>query len=126
VDSFSLVGTMSYDKGWLAFFDGTSSDYRKVLKREGAIAGYKITDITTARVKLDLDGKEIELRVGMQMRRADEGAWQPVAQAVSYAASSRPTAAGKSDSSPAADSSGGDESEVLKRLLQKREAEENK
>src|SRR5262245_16650 len=34
VDSFSLVGTMSYAKGTFAFFDGSSSEYRKVLKPE--------------------------------------------------------------------------------------------
>lgn len=127
VDSFSLVGTMTSEKGRFAFFDGTSAEYRKVLKSEGAIAGYKITDIAPARVKLGLDGKEVELRVGMQMRRQDEGEWQQVAQAGSFAASSRATVSTQADSSKAGDpDAGGDESEVLKRLLQKREAEDNK
>ncbi len=127
VDAFSLVGTMTYEKGRFAFFDGTSSEYKKVLKSDGAIAGYKITDIAPAHVKLGLDGKEIELRVGMQMRRQDEGEWQQVAQTGSYAGSGRSTAASKVDSSTSAESgSGGEESDVLKRLLQKREAEENK
>src|SRR5262249_468863 len=31
-DYFALVGTMSYEKGLFAFFDGTSSEYRKALK----------------------------------------------------------------------------------------------
>src|SRR5271167_1737375 len=30
-DAFALVGTMSYAKGAFAFFDGTSSDYRKAV-----------------------------------------------------------------------------------------------
>src|SRR6266404_1853175 len=29
--AFGLIGTMSYEKGSFAFFDGTSSEYRKVL-----------------------------------------------------------------------------------------------
>src|SRR5689334_19659407 len=31
-DIFTLVGTMSYAKGKFAFFDGTKSDYKKVLE----------------------------------------------------------------------------------------------
>jgi len=127
VDSFSLVGTMAYEKGWFAFFDGTGSEFKKVLKRDGAIAGYKIIDITPAQVKLKLDDKEIEMRVGTQMRRQDEGDWQLVAQVGSYAASKGSSPARSTSSSANAESSsGGDESDVLKRMLQKREAEENK
>src|SRR5579862_1681456 len=37
-DSFTLVGTMSYEKGIFAFFDGNSSDYKKVLKPDESIA----------------------------------------------------------------------------------------
>ena len=29
----TLVGTMTYEKGTFAFFDGSSSEYRKALKR---------------------------------------------------------------------------------------------
>src|SRR6266508_2608999 len=28
-ESFALLGTMNYDKGWFAFFDGSSSEYRR-------------------------------------------------------------------------------------------------
>ena len=35
VDSFTLTGTMSYQKGFFAVFDGTSSDYHKVLEPGG-------------------------------------------------------------------------------------------
>src|SRR4051794_37859687 len=30
VESFALVGTMNYDKGPIAFFDGSRSEFRKV------------------------------------------------------------------------------------------------
>src|SRR5262245_1559946 len=92
VESFFLLGTLSYEKGRLAFFDGTSSDYRKTLKPDGTIAGYRIADIALNGVKLEADGKQIELPVGSQMRREDEGEWQMAAGTESSSGSSRGTA----------------------------------
>ena len=48
----TLVGTMTYEKGTFAFFDGSSSEYRKALKRAGIIAGYKLTSIAANSVEL--------------------------------------------------------------------------
>jgi hypothetical protein len=48
VDSFALVGTMSYEKGPFAFFEGSQSEYRKALKPEDTIAGFKVAEIQTA------------------------------------------------------------------------------
>jgi hypothetical protein len=75
VDSFALTGTMSYDRGIFAVFDGTSSDYHKLLGLNGKIAGYSVTEITHDHVKLTLGTNEIELKVGMQMRRSPDGKW---------------------------------------------------
>ena len=75
-DAFSLVGTMSYAKGTFAFFDGTSSDYRKVVQNAGTIAGYKVTDITPTAVKLANGDKQVVMKVGTQMRREEKGSWQ--------------------------------------------------
>ncbi|TAK93564.1 MAG: hypothetical protein EPO07_17955 [Verrucomicrobia bacterium] len=75
VETFTLVGTMAYEKGVFAFFEGSSSEFTKVLKTDGVIAGHKIADILADAVKLEADGKEIELTIGSQMRREDEGAW---------------------------------------------------
>ena len=66
---------MSYEKGLFAFFDGTSSEYRKVLKRTDTIAGYKVEDIAPNHVKLASGTNEFDLPVGMQMRREEEGDW---------------------------------------------------
>jgi hypothetical protein len=114
-ESFSLVGTMSYEKGTFAFFDGTSAGYRKVLKLADAIAGYKVTNITPNYVKLTSGTNQLELRVGMQMRREDEGEWLLASQAEAYASA----AAAPNAERPAA--SGGDDNEVLKRLMRQRE-----
>src|SRR5438046_851014 len=42
---FALAGTMNYDKGVFAVFDGSSSDYHKVLEAGGKIANYSVTAI---------------------------------------------------------------------------------
>ena len=117
MDRFALLGTMSYEKGRYAFFDGSSSDFRKVAKPEDSIAGFKITEVAPTCVKLQLtNGTLLELCVGMQMKRSEDADWQ---------------LAGKADGSDSAGSGSGSKSssgtsvpepdDVLKRLLQRRE-----
>src|SRR5262245_23042120 len=59
IESFTLVGTMSYQKGKFAFFDSSSSEFRKVLSPSKSIAGYTLTDVEEGGVKLEHDGKTI-------------------------------------------------------------------
>lgn len=135
VESFALVGTMAYEKGVFAFFEGSSSEFTKVIKPHEVIAGYKLVEIQSNSVKLESAGKEIELPIGSQMRREDQGAWQ-VAEVVaggnsssSSQSSGRGGRSGRSESSagsqPAAGASGpsGDQNEILKRLMERREKE---
>ncbi|HSU55050.1 MAG TPA: hypothetical protein VLT36_13405 [Candidatus Dormibacteraeota bacterium] len=68
---------MHYEKGPLAFFDGTRSDYRKVLKPEDTIAGFKVTEIDSSKVKLTGPTNEIELRIGMQLKHDNDSGWVP-------------------------------------------------
>jgi len=75
IEYFTLVGTMAYEKGVFAFFEGSNSEFTKVMKANGVIAGHKLMDIYASSVKIEADGKEIELPVGSQMRREDEGTW---------------------------------------------------
>ena len=75
VDTFALTGTMSYESGPFAVFDGSSSEYHKVLGPGGKIAGYTVTEITHDFVKLTSSTNELELKVGMQMRRSENGKW---------------------------------------------------
>jgi hypothetical protein len=123
-----LLGTLSYEKGSFAFFEGTSSEYRKVLKPAETIAGHKIVEIAPTHLRLEAGGREIELPVGMQMRREDDGDWTVSARSETSGHMGQPAApaeAPEAGSSSAAES-GGDESDVLKRLLQKREQETKK
>ncbi len=97
VEYVTLVGTMSYDeKGPLAFFEGSSSEYRKVLKPSQKIAGYTVVNVGPSSVKLVTDTNHIDLPVGMQLRRDDEGAWHMAEPVVS---SYEPRSESRSDSS---------------------------
>ncbi|MCX6923759.1 MAG: hypothetical protein NT154_11210 [Verrucomicrobia bacterium] len=126
VDSLTLVGTMSYENGTFAFFDGSSYDYKKALKLTDVIAGYKVADIMPNSVKLAAGTNELELKVGMQMRREEDGPWLVAGQSRPYALKSNSTstnsvAATASSGSDAA--SGGAENDIIKKLKQQREQE---
>src|SRR5438552_5385727 len=74
-EAVTLAGTMSYEKGTFAFFEGTSSDYTKAVKAADKIAGYEVKEVAPNFVKLASSTNEIELRVGMQLRREEGGEW---------------------------------------------------
>jgi hypothetical protein len=120
-DAFYLVGTMSYEKGTFAFFDGTGSEYRKILQKAGAIAGYQVMEITPTSVKLETGGKQVTMKVGTQMHHEDQGGWQLVANSelpVNPAEDVVPA-----DGDTTSSSSSGEPNDVLKKLMQRREQE---
>jgi hypothetical protein len=123
VDSLTLVGTMSYEKGTFAFFDGTSSDYRKALKLNDLIAGYKVASITPSAVQLAAGTNEVDLRVGMQLRREEGGPWQLSGQAGSYTATPASTSTNAVASTGSDAASAGAESDIIKKLMQRRAQE---
>jgi hypothetical protein len=90
VDSLSLAGTLSYSNVLLAIFDGTKSDYHRALKTGESIAGHALARIDRDAVTLSAGTNELQLKVGMQLRRSEDGKWS-VAEAGSaaYASSSR-------------------------------------
>jgi hypothetical protein len=122
-DSFALVGTMLYEKGKFAFFDGTSSDYRKVASPSDKIAGYTVTDIEPNLVKLETNGQVVQIAVGQQMRRQDEGEWKLSSTRENFETQSSNSAASTESSGTAA---AGNDDEIVRRLMQKRAAEEKK
>jgi hypothetical protein len=87
VDSFTLFGTSSYEKGQFAFFDGSSSAYRQRSKPADSIAGYKIIAIGSDYVELQAtNNKVIKMAVGTTIRREDNGPWSaPIVQSESFA-----------------------------------------
>src|SRR5439155_21439289 len=64
--SFALVGTLSYEKGNVAFFVGTDSSYRKDVETGDVIAGSKIAENNAHSEKLMDDNQVFEQGVGMQ------------------------------------------------------------
>jgi hypothetical protein len=127
VDSIALVGTMSYPKGKFAFFDGSSSQYKKVLEPGANIAGYTVKEITGTAVTLAANGKEFQMKVGTQLRNQGDNKWQlsshmdeptnPEPDSESGAA----TSTSMPSSLPPASSP--EMSEVLKQMMQKRQQE---
>jgi hypothetical protein len=128
VESFALVGTLAYGDTKIAFFDGSSGSHRKALKLDGTIGPYRVTDIDVRGVTLERDGRPLEMRVGSQMRREDEGEWKLSARADLPAPDRRdsnadaPAAAASADR-PTQTANAGEVSDVLKRLMQQREKE---
>lgn len=127
VDSLSLVGTLVYEKGRFAFFDGTSPDYRQVVQPAGTIAGYKVTAILPHSVQLEAGGKQFEMQVGTQLRRHGDIAQLAGGTVISTNATPVATtfATPTSTAAPAAAAtpSAADAADVLKKLMEKRAQE---
>jgi len=125
-ESIALLGTMSYEKGRFAFFDGSSSQYHQVLSSSNSIGGFMITEVAPNYVKLaTTNGQPIELPVGKQLKRQDEGEWSVTERTESsggYARSSYSERRSSSSSSSSV-SSGPESEEALRRLMQRREQE---
>lgn len=116
VDLLSLVGTLASEKGAYAFFDGSVSEFRKVLEPGQKIAGCEVASVTAGSVALTVGTNSVELQVGMQMRREDESAWQLVQN-------SRPTALTTVSRTELSEDPSSDDSDIVKRLMQQRERE---
>jgi hypothetical protein len=115
-DEISLVGTMQYDKGLLAFFDSPDSRYAKALREGDKLADFKIQRIMADRVELLRDDKPVTLKLSEQLRRPEGADWS-VRPAPNNALAPTPEVVLPS----APEASSAETNEVLKRLLQKRE-----
>jgi hypothetical protein len=92
-EMFTLVGAIAYEKGEFAFFEGTSSEYRKSVKSGDNFAGYKVTQVTPKGVHLEAEGKSVQLPVGSQMKRLEGEEWKINTQARRLNASNPPMGA---------------------------------
>jgi hypothetical protein len=120
-DIFSLVGTMSYAKGKFAFFDGSKTDYKKVLEPGATIAGYTIKDITPKEVILAANGKDLTLKVGSQMQKEGND-WKSSTQ-TDFSSSSDTNGGSSGSSSDQSMPSGTSPAanDVIKRLMEQRQ-----
>jgi hypothetical protein len=142
---FTLVGTMCYEKGMFAFFDGNQSYLRKVLYQSESnnIAGFTLAEITLAGVKLQTADKKqiVEMKIGQAMRQ-EGNSWQLAAQggysgggnsgfggrnqrfdSTSSGESAAPSSDTSTPEASAAPSPALEGNDVLKKLMQKREQE---
>ena len=120
---FSLLGTMSYEKGRFAFFDGTGSQYRKTLKTDDSIGEFTISKITADYVTLVSEDQRIELRVGRRLEKQSDGKWLVSDAVTSVGSQTRESTAVSSQNEQAG--VGSDLDEATRRLMQKREQEMN-
>jgi len=127
--AFTLVGTMHYEKGMFAFFDGNNPDLRKVLYESdsNSIAGYNVSEITLAGVKLQTADKKstVQLKIGDMMRQ--EGSeWRMAETGGPFTGAAGNISPGAADSSadtaPAASPLSAP-NDTLKKLMQQREQE---
>lgn len=75
VEAFALLGTMSSERGAVAFFDGTSTSYRKAAETGDKLGNYTVAAIEHDRVTLTAGDRELCLPLKMQFRREGEGEW---------------------------------------------------
>jgi len=124
-ETVALVGTLEAGNGPVAFFDGSSAEYRKAAKIGDKIAGFAVAEINFKSVLLKNEQQTIELQVGTQMRLQDDGQWQPASSTAFAAQSSSDMTArgGGADAGSGQSSSSDTVNEVLKRLMQQREQE---
>ena len=133
VYSFTLNGTMSYENKGYAFFDGNAVNRGTVFGLADTINGYKIAEITNNTVKLAAASNQfITLKVGMQMKKVENGPWKLVgsSEPASESSSSSSGETTSTDSSgdttaataPVSAPHGGD-SDVIARLMRRRHEE---
>jgi hypothetical protein len=127
--TFTLVGTMSYEKGMFAFFDGNNPDLRKVLFQSdsNSIAGYTVAEITLDGVKLQTADKKqtVQIKIG-EMMRLEGKEWQPAGRgelSTNTVESAASAVEGSSPDAGAAPASAGEPNDILKKLMQQREQE---
>jgi len=135
IEAIALVGTMIYEKGNFAFFDGSTSQYRKTIKPGDSIGAYKLTEVGPNQIRLVGENQEWTLKVGQELRRENEGEWkvaahstlmasaEPVSSTNSSTESSTAADAESDGSEPAPAPDAGPISDVLRRLMEAREKE---
>lgn len=121
-DTLSLVGTMNYEKGLFAFFDGSQPGFRQALHLGGTITGFTVTGIDSNSVELTRDGQKIPLKIGQQLRRPVGGDWTVLSMdAVQRNTEVATTAAAvRADDTGAPPTIPANASDTLKRLMEKR------
>lgn len=127
----ALTGTMVTESKALAFFSGSSSENTRVVSIGDSVAGCKVNAISMQDVELVRDGKPVVLAIGNRLFLEGGGIEVHTAPDAAPAA---PTAPGE-NTPPSADAAAAppagappstDKSEVLRRMLERRQQEMSK
>jgi hypothetical protein len=117
VDTITLVGTMDYDKGEFAFFDGSAADLRKALQPGQTIAQFTVAKVARDGVELARDGKTFKMALGQQLRRPEGGDWNLIGAEM---ARTEAATANGSDATAAA-AIPADASDIVRRMMEQRQ-----
>ena len=118
LDIITLVGTMDSDKGLRAFFDGSTSAYRKALFVGGSVDNFKVTKVAPNTVDLEREGKTLSVRVGQQLRRPEGSDWSLVGEDLARAEAAQAARATTTNSAPAIPA---DASDLVKKMMERRQ-----
>lgn len=80
-DRFFLYGALIYEGTAVAFFSGTRDEYNLAARKGGSIAGYRVVEIRTQSVALEIDGERVDLPVGSGLSRQSDGQWAMTSEA---------------------------------------------
>ena len=135
-DSLALTGTMVTSGKSLAFFSGSRSEYSKVIASGDTVGKFKLGEITSAGVTLESEGKSTALAIGRQLTIGESGSAteEPISTAPPVEPSAdAPVASadGGGAETPAAPPStaapaGGGMSEVMRKMMERRQKEMSK
>jgi hypothetical protein len=124
-----FVGTMNYNKGTFAFFSGNSSEWSKVVQVGDTFASYTVTALCPTNVVLEATNKtQINVALGGGLKQAN-GQWvsAEAADIISTPGAAEPAtspaSSGSTNSEASTPSSAAEPNDILKRLMQQREKE---
>ena len=124
-----LIGTIIYERGAFAFFEGTEREYNTAMHVGEEIAGYQIVTIDTSKIVLQKEGQQVDLQIGLGLSKQDEEEWKIASvQYVRGGDSKGDRAVESTGKTSAKDSDSGKEesqtdSDVMKRLMERRRRE---
>jgi hypothetical protein len=128
IETVTLVGTLSYEKGDFAFFEGSLPGLSRAFNPGDVIAGFRIQEILHDRIVLNHNESTTILPLRGQLRREDDAPWTVADTPTPEAPSTPASATSATSTDPTATSSTENQSErnadeVLQRLLERRQRE---